>query len=211
MHESPQPLDTLQDIKRLMERSSRFISLSGWSGISAGICALVAAFFTAQRLQCWKLGDCLFSRMDGYAGDTLRNELILIGIVTFVTAFIFAFIFTYYRSRRNDTPVWNGAVRRLMWSVMGPLVAGGLFLYRMIQLHQYELVAPGCLIFYGLALINASKYTLGEVRYLGYGQVILGLVNLWLTGYGLHFWALGFGVLHIIYGIVMWYRHERIK
>ena len=210
MEQQHQPLETLQDIKRIMERSSRFISLSGWSGISAGICAVVAAFITASRLQCWKIGDCLFSRLAGQGAETLRRELMLIGTLTFMLALLLAFLFTYYRSRRNYTPVWNGAVRRLMWSVMGPLVAGGLFLYRMIQLQQYELVAPGCLIFYGLALINASKYTLGEVRYLGYGQVFLGLVNLWFIGYGLHFWALGFGLLHIVYGIVMWYKYERI-
>lgn len=209
MSEQHQPLETLQDIKRIMERSSRFISLSGWSGISAGVCALVAAFVTADRINCWKIGDCLFTRLSGYEAVNLRQDLILIGSVTFVVAFILAFFFTYYRSRKNNTPVWNATVRRLMWSVMGPLIAGGLFLYRMMQLHQYELVAPGCLIFYGLALINASKYTLGEIRYLGYGQVLVGLINLWLIGYGLHFWTLGFGVLHIIYGIVMWYKYER--
>jgi len=75
--------------------------------------------------------------------------------------------------------------------------------------NYYNLVAPGCLVFYGLALVNASKYTLGEIRYLGYGQLILGIINLWQLSYGLYFWAAGFGILHIIYGIVMWYRHER--
>jgi len=209
MTDQHQPLETLQDIKRIMERSSRFISLSGWSGISAGICALIAAFVTASRIDCWKIGECLFSRLEGYGSDSLRKELILIGATTFFVAFILAFLFTYYRSRKSNIPVWNSTVRRLMWSVMGPLIAGGIFLFRMIQLHQYELVAPGCLIFYGLSLINASKYTLGEIRYLGYGQVLLGLLNCWMIGYGLHFWALGFGVLHIIYGVVMWYKYER--
>ncbi|HUR11861.1 MAG TPA: hypothetical protein VM012_10855 [Flavitalea sp.] len=204
-----QPIETLEEIKRIMERSSRFISLSGWSGISAGVCALIAAFVTARRIDCWKIGDCLFSKLAGYGAENLKKELILIGAATFLVSFILAFIFTWLRSRKNNSPIWNGTVRRLMWSVMGPLIAGGLFLYRMIQLHQFELVAPGCLIFYGLALINASKYTLGEIRYLGYGQLLLGLLNLWLIGYGLHFWALGFGVLHILYGIVMWYKYER--
>lgn len=211
MEEQYYQLEALKDIKRMMERSSRFISLSGWSGISAGICALVAAFAVAGRLDCWKIGDCLFSRLAAPHSEGLRKELMMIGAFTFIVALLLAFVFTYYRSRRNETPIWNVTVRRLTWNVLGPLTAGALFLFRMIQLNQYELVAPGCLIFYGLALINASKYTLGEVRYLGFGQVILGLLNLWLIGYGLHFWAIGFGVLHIIYGAVMWYRYERIK
>lgn len=89
------------------------------------------------------------------------------------------------------------------------MAVGGLFLLRSMELNYYNLVAPGCLVFYGLALVNASKYTLGEIRYLGYGQLILGIINLWQLSYGLYFWAAGFGILHIIYGIVMWYRHER--
>jgi hypothetical protein len=88
-------------------------------------------------------------------------------------------------------------------------MAGAVFLFRMLQLAQFDLVAPGCLIFYGLALINGSKYTLGEVKYLGYGNLLLGVINLWYVGYGLHFWAMGFGVLHIVYGIVMWNKYER--
>jgi len=80
---------------------------------------------------------------------------------------------------------------------------------KMLELGYYELIAPCCLIFYGLALVNGSKYTLGEVKYLGYGQVVLGIMNLWLLGYGLYFWAAGFGILHIIYGTLMWWKYER--
>ena len=87
----------------------------------------------------------------------------------------------------------------------------GYFPHPQMQLGEYELVAPGCLIFYGLALVNASKYTLGKIGYLGYGQLALGIMNLCNMGYGLHFWAMGFWVLHIVYGIWMWYKYERLK
>ena len=209
MNEQHQSLETLKDIKNMMERSSRFISLSGWSGIAAGLCAVVAAYITSQRINCWTIGDCLFPRLYSPGSASLKVELFAIGVITFVVAFISAFAFTYYRSRKNNTPIWSVTVRRLMWNVMIPLVAGALFLIRMIQLEQYELIAPGCLIFYGLALINASKYTLGEIRYLGFGQLALGILNLWMIGYGLHFWVIGFGILHIIYGSLMWWRYER--
>ena len=89
------------------------------------------------------------------------------------------------------------------------MIAGGFYLLREIQVGNYGLIAPGCLIFYGLALVNASKYTLGEVRFLGYAQIILGVINLWFIGYGLYFWAAGFGLMHIIYGMLMWYKYER--
>lgn len=209
MNEQQQPLQDLQHIKQMMERSSRFISLSGLSGIAAGVCALIGAWFASQKIQCWVKGDCQLSLVM-QAGDTnLVNDLFWIATLTFVAAFLSAFIFTWLRSKRTQTPIWGGSTMRLFWNVTIPLGVGAIFLFRIMQLGHFELVAPGCLIFYGLALVNGSKYTLGEIRYLGYGQVLLGLVNLWFMGYGLQCWAMGFGVLHIVYGIVMWYKYER--
>ena len=106
--------------------------------------------------------------------------------------------------------IWGNAARRLLWNTLLPMVAGGFFLWRMIELKQYEFIAPGSLIFYGVALVNGSKYTMGEVRYLGYGEIVLGIVNLWFFHYGLIFWVLGFGVLHIIYGASMWWKYDRL-
>ncbi len=204
-----QPLEELQHIKRMMERSSRFISLSGLSGIAAGICALSGAWFASQKIHCWVKGDCQLSRLISNAGGDLLNDLVWIATLTFVAAFAFAFLFTWLRSKKNGTPIWGTTTMRLFWNTVIPIAVGGIFLIRMMQLGEYQLVPPGCLLFYGLALVNASKYTLSEVRYLGYGQIILGLLNLWLIGYGLQFWAMGFGVLHIVYGIVMWWKYER--
>lgn len=209
MNEQQHTLEELQHIKRMMERSSRFISLSGLSGIAAGVCALIGAFIASKKINCWVNGDCQLGRLIGTAGPALINELLWIAALTFIGAFISAFLFTYLRSKKHGLPMVGTATTRLFWNMVIPLIAGALFLLRMMQLKEYDLVAPGCLIFYGLALINAGKYTLGEVRYLGYGIVLLGILNLWLLGYGLQFWAMGFGVLHIIYGIMMWRKYER--
>ena len=220
------PLETLQDIKRIMERSSRFISLSGWSGISAGICALAGAWAAQWRIKSY-IHTIYGTEGEGVAGrprvyeidapSSLMNDLIVIAVITFITAFVSAFVFTWARSRRNGTPLWDRTVQRLAWNTILPMVVGGIVLLRIMYLGYFELVAPGCLIFYGLALVNASKYTLGEIRYLGYGQLILGVINLWIGGSrnlhagggGLYFWAAGFGVLHILYGAIMWWKYER--
>lgn len=206
MDEQQQSLETLKDIKRMMERSSRFISLSGLSGVSAGLCALAGAWLAHRKIGNWSLDATLYGR-DSELG--LIIDLLLIAVFTFVAAFVSAFIFTYIRSRKNNTPVWGAATWRLLWNTMIPLAVGGVFMLRLLQLGQYEMIAPGCLIFYGLALVNGSKYTLGEIRYLGYGQLVLGLINLWYIGWGLEMWAIGFGVLHIIYGITMWLKYEK--
>ena len=89
------------------------------------------------------------------------------------------------------------------------MIAGGLFIIAMLQYSEWRFVAPACLIFYGLGLISGSRYTLSDIRYLGFSEVVLGLINTQFIGYGLYFWAIGFGVLHIVYGFVMWWKYER--
>lgn len=206
------PLETLQDIKRMMERSSRFISLSGWSGISAGVCALLGAWAAQTRIISYLRGDYpyeAYSRGEAAGATALYNDLIFIAGVTFIAAFISSFLFTRARSRRNGTSMWDRTVQRLAWNTILPMLVGGVVILRLMYSGWYGLVAPCCLIFYGLALVNASKYTLGEIRYLGYGQLILGTINLWTGGWGLYFWAAGFGILHIVYGAFMWWKYER--
>ncbi|HYM95417.1 MAG TPA: hypothetical protein VET23_14865 [Chitinophagaceae bacterium] len=204
-------LETLKDIRQLMEKSSRFISLSGWSGIAAGVCALLGIYLARVKIGCWKIDDCLFPRLLQEGGGILQNHLFVIAAGTFASAFILAFLFTWMRSKKDNVPLWGPVARRLMWSVAGTIIVGGVFLYNMIELKQYQLIAPGCLLFYGLALVNASKYTLSEVRYLGYAEIGMGLISCWMTGYGLYFLAAGFGILHIFYGIIMWSKYERRK
>lgn len=203
MDEQKQSLETLQDIKRMMERSSKFISLSGWSGISAGVFALIGAWLANYQLNQWYA-------FKGYNNSSsFLPTAVFIGACTFIAAFCSALLFSAIKSKKNNIPLWGSTTARLLWNLCIPLIVGGVFLLRMIQLHQYYLIAPGCLLFYGLALVNASKYTLGEIRFLGYGQIILGIANLWLGKYGLYFWAAGFGALHIIYGVIMWWKYER--
>ncbi len=221
MTEEKQLSDTLQDIKQMMERSSRFISLSGLSGIAAGICALIGAWFAqgviannpnyssdynARGLQTSPLDF----KQDISIRDFMGDRLFWIGLATFAAALVTAFFFTYLRSRKTNIPIWGATARKLTWNVGVPMLTGAIFLWKMIETGVYGLIAPGCLIFYGLALVNASKFTLNEIKYLGYGQLVTGILNLWFIGQGLWFWAFGFGILHIAYGAIMWWKYEKV-
>ena len=206
MQDQDQSLQTLEDIKQLMTKSSRFISLSGWSGVAAGTCALIGAWIAHQKINTYQGND---NAADVVQRTDIAQQLIYIAILTFIAAFVLAFLFTYLRSRKTGIPVWGYTARRVMFNVAIPMFVGGLLIWRMLDFGLYGLVAPACLLFYGLALVNASKYTVPEIRYLGYFQLLLGIINLWMPGYGLYFWAAGFGVLHILYGIVMWNKYER--
>jgi hypothetical protein len=212
MNEQQQSLEDLQHIKKMMERSSRFISLSGLSGISAGLCALIGAWVAHPYVFGQK--DFLTSASNLYINDisiVIFNKLFWIAAITFIAAFVSAFVFTWLKSKKDGTPIWDNTAKRLLINVSIPVAVGGLFLFRMLHYGTFGLVAPGCLIFYGLGLINASKYTLDEIRYLGYVQIMLGIINLWFVGYGLYFWAMGFGIMHVAYGVYMWMKYERKK
>ena len=205
MGNAKENLETLQDIKRIMERSSRFISLSGWSGIAAGFCALLGAGFARQRIQYYYAHEYITT---GTPGD-LKRDLILVAFFTFLAAFILASFFTFLRSKKEGVAIWGVSARRLLWNTSIPLIAGGFLLWRMIDWKEYDFLVPGSLLFYGLALVNGSKYTMGEVRWLGYGELILGFISLCVPHNELLFWSLGFGLFHIIYGIAMWWKYER--
>ncbi len=198
-------LDTLNDIKRMMEKSSRFISLSGWSGIAAGVCGLAGAFFTGRALS----GYYKSGSGDAASQEALIWKIATIAAVVFTAAFITAFLFTYLRSKRQGTPIWGQMARRLLWNTMLPMIVGGIVILQLIVSENYSLIGPYTLIFYGLALINGSKYTIGEIRYLGYVEIALGVLALAYPGQWLLLWALGFGIMHIVYGVMMWWRYER--
>lgn len=209
MSESNQHLEALQDIRHMMQRSSRFISLSGLSGIAAGFWALLGAFFAYDWIVEYYNN---YDRNGGYTGpgfQRLKLNLFLLAAAVLGLALISAFYFTWRKTREDKVPLWNHTSRQLTINMMIPLVAGGVFVLAMLQHNEWRFVAPASLVFYGLALVNASKYTLSEVRYLGITEIILGLVATQYIGYGVQFWAIGFGVLHIIYGFIMWWKNER--
>lgn len=204
MQQNNEHLDALHDIRNMMERSSRFISLSGLSGIAAGCCALAASLYIRGEINHY------FSESNGdQSAMSLRTTLLATALVTFSVALLLAFLFTYLRSRSTGIPIWGITAQRLLVNTAIPLAVGGVVVLKLLEAGLIGLVAPMCLLFYGLALINGSKYTLREVRWLGFSQLLLGLINLWMIGYGLLFWAIGFGLLHIIYGAMMWWKYEK--
>ncbi|HRN55271.1 MAG TPA: hypothetical protein PLL71_02400 [Agriterribacter sp.] len=207
MQQKNPALDTLEDIRQIMERSSRFISLSGLSGVAAGICALTGAWFAHRVISGAEL--ILTGDNGSAAARLLSDQLLNIAMVVLCAAIILAFWFTYLKSKKSHIPVWGTAAKRLVVNLGIPLLAGGVFLLHMTAQGYFKLIAPGCLLWYGIALVNAGKYTLGEVRYLGYVQIVLGLTSCWFPEQGLYFWAMGFGVMHIIYGAWMWWKYDK--
>ncbi len=211
MEEKPNQhyLEDIKEIRSMMEKSSRFISLSGLSGISAGVVALVGAFVAGWYINTnIQLAEGQINRI---ASVNLADVLffLLDAAVVLVLALTFSTYFAVRKARIQGLPIWNKAAELTLINLLIPLATGAIFCLILYYYNIYLLIAPATLLFYGLALLNASKYTLGEVRYLGICEIILGLIAMIIPGYIILFWAFGFGILHIIYGAVMYFRYER--
>lgn len=198
----------------MMERTSKFIGLSGLSGVGAGLFALAGSAI-AQ----WYL---LVGGVNGY-GESLHYWpaqphpwgwspfvfYLLDALFVLAGALSSGIYFTTRRARLKGQAIWDALTKRLLLNLTIPLVAGGVFCLAMFYHGYLGLVAPTTLIFYGLALINGSKYTLHDLYYLGLCEVALGCIGLFFMGWGLLLWTIGFGLLHILYGLLMYYKYER--
>ncbi len=209
MKEEQDYIRDITEIRSMMERSSKFLSLSGWAGIMAGIYALVGAF-AAYKLFGFNPGETAYENESFSAGASSGLlQIVLLGLLILLLAIGTAIFLSGKKAGKRGEKLWNGASRLLLVNMAVPLITGGLLVLVLIAKGLIGLVAPATLIFYGLALFNAGKFTYEEIKSLGLIQIILGLAGSYFAGYGLLFWALGFGVFHIIYGIYMHYRYER--
>ncbi|WMC06649.1 hypothetical protein [Elizabethkingia anophelis] len=191
----------LSHIRHMMERSTRFLSLSGMSGIVTGVIALLGAAYAYNYL-----GTSGFD-YEGRSLHTVEDKvthLIIVALIVLVCAIFFGGLFTWRNIKKSGQPFWTMATKKLLFNFCIPLALGGLFCIGLIIHQYYILLAPMMLFVYGAALFSAEKYTLKLVRFFGISEMLLGLVALFFPGHVLLFWALGFGVLHIVYGILMY-------
>ena len=198
--------EDLVHIRSMMERSSRFISLSGLSGVFAGLSALLGGVYVYQLFKV--NGIEYFEDNHQLYSTSLITELILTAFVIFFFALAFGIFFTVRKSKKLNLPIWTSATKNMLFNLAIPLIAGAVFCFALVYHQMFILVAPSTLIFYGLALLNAEKYTYSDIKYLGFSEVILGSIALFFVGYGLVFWILGFGILHIFYGLLLFKKYK---
>ena len=210
MKNDSKSIEDIKTIRKIMEESSRFLSLSGLSGIFAGITAiagaLVAYFFILSNGSIHY--DEYFRSLSAKETIVLRWQLIADAGLVLVLSVLFALYFSLKKARHDGRIFWTPVSRRLLINLLIPLATGGVFIIVLLFQNHIQLIVPGLLIFYGLALVNAGKFTYGEIFYLGILEIIIGLVSAFFPGWGLIFWILGFGMLHIIYGLVMYRKYE---
>lgn len=197
----------LASIRNIMERSSKFISLSGLSGILAGIYALIGS--AIAYLLVYQGTSRVYTSADVPAHRETLYYLAATAVIILVISLITCFVLSKRQAKRKGQAIWGKISQSLMFHMAIPLITGGILILIFISRGYYGIVSPCCLIFYGLSLISASNFTFSDVKYLGILEIILGLIAACLPGYGLLFWAIGFGVLHIIYGSMMYLKYDK--
>ena len=197
-------IQDIAEIRSMMERSSKFLSLSGWAGIMAGIYAL-AGTYIAWRLFGFNPKEVVYT---GVSSAQLL-QVILLAVVVLVFAIGTAVYDAFRKAGIRKEKAWNATSKRLLGNMAVPLITGGIFVLIVAGKGLTGLVIPLTLLFYGLALYSAGRFTYNEVRVLGLAEILLGLISSLFIQYSLIIWAAGFGLAHIIYGLYMFYRYER--
>jgi len=204
-------LEDLKIIRKVMEESSRFLTLSGLSGIFAGIFALtgaVIAYFAI--LKNGIIHNDEYSRSLSIKEiNLLHVQLLTDGLIVLLLAIGASLFFSIRKAKKTGVKIWTPVSKRMLINLLIPLVAGGVFIIALFINNQTRMIVPSLLLFYGLALVNAGKFTFSEIFYLGLLEIFTGLLSAFFLNLGIYFWAFGFGILHIIYGLIMFGKYER--
>lgn len=224
MTEQEEQLSALTEMRDLMNKSSRFISMSGLSGVAAGFVGLIGVslvyllmpdyflhlpFHVRDILNQMESGEYISSQPTPTFG--LIRDILMIAALTLGGALMGAWYFTHRKAKKQGVPMWDDTAKRMIINLLIPLVTGGGFALVLLAHGIIGLVPAITLAFYGTALINASKYTLNDIRYLGIIQIILSFIAAIFYEYSLVIWSIGFGLMHIIYGIVLYVKYEQKK
>ena len=192
-------LESVFEIKELMEKSSKFISVSGLAAILAGIYALAGAYIATQVIT-----------PDTYLIVALEL-MAIIALSVLIAAAITAGILSYCKPKKPGQKIFSRLTYRALWNFSLPMLAGGIVCISILMHEYYDILASIMLLFYGLALVNVSKFTYSSVAWLGYAFICLGAADCFWTGHSLLFWTIGFGGFHILYGILFYLHYERKK
>ncbi len=209
MENKTKSFEDLDTIRTIMENSTRFLSLSGLAGVFAGLTALAGAAIAFFIILNGNFSNEFFSGLSTEERSMVQKSLIADAFFVLIAAITIGFILSQRKAASKGQRMWTPVSKRLLVSMFVPLISGGCLIIILYLQNHYQLIIPSMLIFYGLALVNAGKFTYGEVFYLGLFEIIIGLISAILPESGIFFWALGFGILHIAYGLLLYRKYEK--
>jgi hypothetical protein len=197
----------LKKIRDIMEKTAPFLSLSGLSGIAAGLAGTAAGVIIMLKIQsAWISSDLL---NDLLSDHQMKRFFAVLLLTALVLALLGSFIITAVNTLRKNQPLWVISSIRFAENLFIPLLAGSILLAAFYIHKDYQYFIPVMLLFFGLSLYTASQSSREEIRILGILDICLGIISLFYIPAGLICWTAGFGLLNIVYGIIMYVKYER--
>lgn len=199
-------INQIGQIRSLMEKSSKFMSISGLSGVLIGSYALIGTAVAYIMLYGF---NSQFGYRDHYVNRESIHALLFIAFAVLIVSIGTGYYMAKQKAKKAGQSIWNPTSKALFQAMAIPLLTGGVLALILLYQQNISMIASILLIFYGLSLSAASSFSFRELRWLGVLDIVLGLLALCFPGYGIYFWAAGFGVLHIIYGLIVHQRYEK--
>ncbi|MGI8961221.1 MAG: hypothetical protein ACR2IV_15930 [Bryobacteraceae bacterium] len=175
--------DNLRFIRDTMERAASFTAVPGWGGVVIGFTALGA-------------GAVAFGRSPHGQFFVWFSEALL--------ALAIAGLALRIKSKRLALSLQSRPARRALLSFMPPLLAGAILTVVLYRLQIFG-VTPGLwLLLYGAAVVTGGAFSVRIVPVMGLCFMLLGAISLFAQPQWSNlFLTLGFGGLHIAFGIVI--------
>jgi len=180
--------EDIRFIRLAMERGPMFTGVPGWGGVVMGISALVAAAMASSR-----------PTVEGWLGIWLAEACLAIGIGAWAMS---------RKARRAGLPVLSGAGRKFMMSFLPPAVAGAFLTAALYRAGDVSLLSGTWLLLYGAAVVTGGAFSVKVVPLMGLCFMALGGAAVFATpGWDDPLLAMGFGGLHILFGLHIARKH----
>ncbi len=204
-------LAAILEMRDMMQRSSRFLSLSGLAGVLVGFVAIlgVGVVYYLLEIPFGSTGYLMYLEKALVANDTALKNIIFICVMVLIFSLMIGTLMAIRNAKRKGLSIVDNTTKRLVINMFIPLMVGGIFIVALLMQHSFSFILPSMLIFYGMALLNASKYSIEDIRYLGLIEMFLGLLTMFFLDQALIIWGFGFGILHMIYGVILYNKYEK--
>ena len=142
-------IESVNEIKELMERSSKFVSLSGMTAVLAGVYALAGAYVAGQLLR----------------SEDNREGLIMVASLVLIVSVVTACILSWYKAKKMRQKLFSKLTCRIAWNFSLPLLTGGLFCIALLLREHYGLVSSVMLLSSIISFFHTVNKTTFHIKY----------------------------------------------
>lgn len=181
---SGRAIDNLRFIRETMERSTHFTAVPGYGGVFMGLTAIGAAFIANAQ--------------------PLVKDWLTVWLIEGVLAFAIGLFAMWQKSKVAKIPLNSAPAKKFAMSFLPPLICAIVITFGLLRFGNFEMMIPVWLLLYGAAVVCGGSFSVKAVPTMGWCFIALGTIAFMLPAdYGSWLMGLGFGILHIVFGIII--------